>query len=72
MKKDSLKKKIGILALTGIVASFTILPCVVKASEILEEPKEKSQKVWSFLYWYNAKYRSSIAKSRCKNDACQY
>ena len=41
MKREKIGRKIGALALTGIIASATILPCTVNASELVKEDNIK-------------------------------
>ena len=41
MNKEKLGKRLGTLALTGIIASATLLPCTVNAAELIESDNTK-------------------------------
>lgn len=41
MNKEKLGKRLGALALTGIIASVTLLPCTVNATEVIKNDNTK-------------------------------
>jgi len=66
MKNEKIVRKLGAIALTGIISSTTMLPCVVNASETVKE--DNTQVVSSESVAKNGKAKRKIKKQAVKNS----